>query len=87
MTNTLIGTGEEIVQQLPHPETPLFDDQQIILMTNGAATIPDLTNWSRNDVLKVAELTGTDIVFEGEDYVVEQSLPEGSYGSWNGNHS
>lgn len=76
---TLIGTGEEIVQQLPHPETPLFDDQQIILMTNGAATIPDLTNWSRNDVLKVAELTGTDIVFEGEGYVVEQSLPEGSY--------
>ena len=76
---SLIGIGEEIVQQFPHPDTPLFDDQQIILMTNGAATIPDLTNWSRNDVLKVAELTGTNITFEGEGYVVEQSLPEGSY--------
>ena len=48
-------------------------------MTNGAATIPDLTNWSRNDVLKVAELTGVNITFEGEGYVVEQSLEEGSY--------
>ena len=76
---SLIGTGEEIVQQIPYPDTPLFDDQQIILMTNGAATIPDLTNWSRNDVLKVAELTGVNITFEGEGYVVEQSLEEGSY--------
>lgn len=76
---SLIGTGEEIVQQIPYPNTPLFDDQQMILMTNGAATIPDLTDWSRNDVLKVAELTGVNITFEGEGYVVEQSLAEGSY--------
>jgi len=77
--HAVIGTGSEIVQQLPQPETPLFEEQQIMLMTNGAATIPDLTNWSRNDVLKVAELTGANIVFEGEGYVVNQSLPAGSY--------
>ena len=71
--------GEEIVQQLPYPDTPLFDEQQIILMTNGAATMPDLTDWSRNDVLKIAELTGSNIVFEGEGYVVNQSLAEGAY--------
>lgn len=76
---SMIGTGEEIVQQFPHPEAPLFEEQQIILMTNGAATMPDLTNWSRNDVLKVAELTGANITFSGEGYVVEQSLPPGAY--------
>jgi penicillin-binding protein 2B len=75
----VIGTGDEIVQQFPYPETPLFGDQQMILMTNGAATMPDLTNWSRNDVLKVAELTGTQIKFIGEGYVMDQSLPAGSY--------
>ncbi len=75
----LIGSGTEIVQQFPYPETPLFDEQQMILMTNGAATMPDLTNWSRNDALKVAELTGINIVFKGEGYVVEQSLPPGSF--------
>lgn len=76
---TMIGVGDEIVQQFPYPETPLFNDQQIILMTNGAATMPDLTNWSRNDALKVAELTGVNMVFQGEGYVVEQSLPVGSH--------
>lgn len=76
---TVVGTGNEVVQQFPYPETPLFNDQQIILMTNGAATMPDLTNWSRNDALKVAGLTGVNMNFEGEGYVVNQSLPEGSY--------
>ena len=50
----LIGTGAEVVQQLPYPDTPLFDEQQVILMTSGAATMPDLTYWSRNDAMKVA---------------------------------
>lgn len=76
---TLIGSGDEVVQQLPYPNTPLFKDQQVILMTNGASTMPDLTNWSRNDVLKVAELTGTKMSFIGEGYVVEQDLAAGSY--------
>lgn len=75
----LIGTGAEVVQQLPYPDTPLFEEQQIILMTSGAATIPDLTNWSRNDAMKVAELTGVNMVFSGEGYVVSQSLAPGSY--------
>lgn len=75
----LIGSGDEIVQQLPYPNTPLFKDQQVILMTNGASTMPDLSNWSRNDALKVAELTGTKMSFVGEGYVVEQDLAEGSY--------
>lgn len=76
---TLIGSGDEIVQQLPYPGTPLFKDQQVILMTNGASTMPDLNNWSRNDVLKVAELTGAKMNFIGEGYVVKQDLPAGSY--------
>lgn len=76
---TMIGTGAEVVQQFPYPDTPLFDDQPIILMTNGAATMPDLSGWSRNDALKVAELTGINMSFEGEGYVVEQSLEAGAY--------
>ena len=76
---TLIGSGAEVVQQLPYPDTPLFEEQQVILMTNGAATMPDLTNWSRNDAMKVAELTGVSMVFSGEGYVVSQSLAPGSY--------
>lgn len=78
-TYTVIGTGSDIVQQYPYPETPLFVEEQIILMTNGAATMPDITGWSRNDALKVAELTGVDMHFSGEGYVVQQSLAPGSF--------
>lgn len=78
-THTLIGTGDTVVQQIPYPDTPLFNDQHIILMTDGATTMPDLTGWSRNDVLKVAELTGTEMKFVGEGYVVEQDLAVGAY--------
>lgn len=78
-TYSLIGSGEEIVQQLPYPNSPLFEDQQVILMTNGASTMPDLSNWSRNDVLKVAELTGSKISFIGEGYVVNQDLKAGAH--------
>lgn len=76
---TLIGSGAEIVQQLPYPETPLFEEQQVILMANGAATMPDLSNWSRNDAMKVAELTGVNMVFSGEGYVTNQSLAPGAF--------
>lgn len=76
---TMIGSGDKIVQQLPYSKTPLFEDQKIILMTNGAATMPDVSNWSRNDVLKVAEITGSKMNFIGEGYVIEQGLAEGSH--------
>ena len=36
--------------------------------------MPDMHGWSKNDVLKVSEITGIKFAFEGEGYVVEQSL-------------
>ena len=47
-------------------------------MTEGAMTMPDVRGWSRDDVLKVAEMTGVTFEFEGEGYVVHQELSEGS---------
>ncbi|MEG0552859.1 MAG: PASTA domain-containing protein [Carnobacterium sp.] len=36
--------------------------------------MPDMSGWSKNDVLKVSEITGIKFTFKGEGYVVEQSL-------------
>ncbi|MEG0288427.1 MAG: penicillin-binding protein [Carnobacterium sp.] len=71
---TIVGNGDTIVQQLPLPEESSIKNQRAILMTNGAMTMPDMTGWSKNDVLKVSEITGIEFAFEGEGYVVEQSL-------------
>lgn len=41
-------------------------------------TMPDVYGWSKDDVLKVAEIAGINFTFEGEGYVVFQSLETGS---------
>ncbi|WP_018659474.1 penicillin-binding transpeptidase domain-containing protein [Allofustis seminis] len=77
--HALIGSGQTIVQQYPLPDTPLFDHQRILLMTEGAMTMPDVKGWSRNDILKISEITGIPFTFEGEGYAQSQSLEPGSF--------
>ena len=74
----IIGNGSRIVQQFPVEDTTTILNQKILLMTEGAMTMPDVRGWSRDDVLKVAEMTGVTFEFEGEGYVVHQELSEGS---------
>lgn len=71
---TVVGNGDTIVQQLPLADEPIIAGQRVILLTNGAMTMPDMTGWSGNDVLKVSEITGIEFNLDGEGYVVQQSL-------------
>lgn len=75
---SVIGNGSRIVQQFPVEETTSILNQKIILMTEGAMTMPDVRGWSKDDVLKVSEMTGVTFEFEGEGYVVHQDLSQGS---------
>lgn len=75
---SVIGTGSRVVQQFPYEGTQTLNNQKIILMTEGAMSMPDVRGWSKDDLLKVSELTGTVFEFEGEGYVVYQEIPEGS---------
>lgn len=79
LESSVVGSGETIVQQYPQAKTQLYDSGRIILLTNGAMTLPDMTGWSRNDVLKISELTGVEFVFEGEGFVVNQELEPDSF--------
>lgn len=73
----VVGSGDRIVQQSPMPEEAVTSGQKAIIMTNGAMSLPDLTGWSKNDALKVAELTGTNFVFNGDGYIVDQNVAPG----------
>ena len=75
---SVIGTGSRIVQQFPYEGTQTLNNQKVILMTEGAMSMPDVRGWSKDDVLKVSELTGALFEFEGEGYVTYQEIPEGS---------
>ncbi|WP_244244552.1 penicillin-binding transpeptidase domain-containing protein [Marinilactibacillus kalidii] len=77
--NAVIGSGEKVVQQFPSNESTLYDNQRVILLTNGAMTLPDMTGWSRSDAMKVAEMTGVVFSFDGEGYVSSQSLEPNAF--------
>ena len=74
---TVVGDGDKIVQQLPKSGENIFVKQRVILLTNGNVTMPDMTNWSKNDALKFSEISGIPINFTGEGYVLKQSIPAG----------
>ncbi|GEK89889.1 penicillin-binding protein 2B [Alkalibacterium putridalgicola] len=76
---SIIGSGDTIVQQHPIQNAELKESDRIMLMTNGAMTLPDLTGWSKSDVLKLSELTGIAVTFEGEGFVNSQTLPPQSF--------
>lgn len=75
---SVIGAGTRIVQQYPYEGTQVLDNQKVLLMTEGAMTMPDVRGWSKDDILKVSELTGVRFEFEGEGYAVHQEIDEGS---------
>ncbi len=75
---TIIGNGDTIVQQMPLPDEPVLEGQRAMLLTNGAMTMPNMTGWSKNDVLKVSEMTGQKFKIVGDGFVTTQSLAENS---------
>ena len=78
LTVSTIGTGNTIVQQLPLPGETLLKQQRVLLLTNGAMTMPDTKGWSKDDVMKLSEITGAPIKINGDGYVVSQSLTPGA---------
>lgn len=74
----IVGSGATIVQQLPYPKTKVLAGDKVILLTNGAMTFPDLTGWSKSDVIKLSQITGKEITVNGSGYVTKQSLAPGS---------
>ncbi|WP_203623581.1 MULTISPECIES: penicillin-binding protein [unclassified Lacticaseibacillus] len=78
LTSSVVGTGNRIVQQLPAAGTQALRSARVVLLTNGAMTMPDVSGWSKSDVLKLAQLTGKKFKLQGAGYASAQSLKAGS---------
>ncbi len=75
---TVIGNGKNIIAQSPSQGEKILPNEQVILLTDEEATVPDLTGWSVRDVMKVADLTNIQVSYSGNGYVVQQSLAAGA---------
>ncbi|WP_225047377.1 penicillin-binding transpeptidase domain-containing protein [Lacticaseibacillus kribbianus] len=74
----VVGTGNRVVAQLPQAKTAALTGARVLLLTNGAMTMPDVSGWSKSDVLKLAQLTGKKFKLSGTGYASHQSLASGA---------
>lgn len=71
---TEIGSGSKIIDQSETAGSTSLSGERVILLTNGDKLMPDLSGWSRNDIVKLGKLLGINFDIEGSGYVDQQSV-------------
>lgn len=75
----IIGDGNNIINQYPNAGDKIISNQKIILYTGkGKITMPDMTGWSRKEVVAFWEASGSIFIIEGNGAVYNQSVPKGT---------
>ncbi|WP_155285924.1 penicillin-binding transpeptidase domain-containing protein [Lacticaseibacillus zhaodongensis] len=81
---TVVGSGNQIVQQQPVVKQQVLPGSRVILLTNGAMTMPSVLGWGKSDVLKLAQITGVSFTLRGDGFASAQSLKQGALISGDG---
>ncbi len=71
---TVLGSGSTITAQVPESGTTLYDNQRVILDTSGEKLMPNLSGWSRSDVVKLTQMLKIKLETTGSGYVSKQSI-------------
>jgi len=75
----IVGNGEKIIKQYPSKGTVINTKNMIFLVTNGdEIKMPNMSGWSRSDVVSFCNLANLDVSFEGSGYVKSFSIKEGT---------
>lgn len=73
----ILGDGEKVINQYPKENTNILSTDKIYLLTNSKEyEMPDLTGYSRIEVLNVCDLLKIECSFLGDGVVVDQSVKE-----------
>lgn len=75
----VIGDGTKVIKQYPVKNTNIVEGDKVFLLTNSSNLVmPDISNWSRYDVIKLCEFLGIECSFDGYGYVASQSISAGT---------
>ena len=75
-----LGEGNHVIDQYPNANSSVTTDQKVFLMLDTQGYyMPDLTGWSRKDVVGFWDVSGSGFKIEGYGKVVYQSIPAGTY--------
>lgn len=74
LTPIVIGSDVAVKEQYPKADEEVLTNQKVFLKTGGKIKMPDMTGWSRREVLQYGELAGIHIEVSGQGYAVSQSV-------------
>lgn len=74
LTPIVIGSDVAVKEQYPKADEEVLTNQKVFLKTGGKIKMPDMTGWSRREVLQYGELAGIHIEVNGQGYAVSQSV-------------
>lgn len=72
----VVGSGSVITKQSVEAGTKLGANARVLLLTNGDVDMPDIYDWSKEDVETLAKWTGITVTYNGSETgkVTEQSI-------------
>lgn len=71
----VLGSGKYIINQFPTKNEKVIAGSKVFILTNNESFImPDMTNWSLNEVKTFCNLTNVTCNFNGYGYVISQSI-------------
>src|SRR5699024_10667663 len=73
----VIGSGDKVVKQSVRSDKEVLPNSKVLLLTDGDITMPDMTGWTKEEVLAIETLTNTKITTKGSGFVSEQSEAKG----------
>ena len=73
----VIGSGDKVVKQSVTSDKEVLPNSKVLLLTDGDITMPDMTGWTKEEVLAFETLTNTKITTKGSGFVSEQSEAKG----------
>ena len=75
----VIGNGDKVIKQSPNKNNKVTYGDRLFLLTNGdKISMLDMTGWTRADVVSFCKLVGIECSFEGNGYVISQSIAASS---------
>lgn len=75
----VVGTGNKIIKQSASVGDNLVSGDTIILITNDSEyKMPDITGWSRKNIIDLCKIFNLSYEFEGYGYANSQSIAAGS---------
>ncbi len=75
----ILGNGNQVINQYPKEGSTIISGQKVFLLTSDSdIQMPDISGYTRKDVMALWDLIGLAVAINGEGRVISQSIPVGT---------